>query len=135
MAFAQPINTRGVTGGYIRPVAWRMDDNARELSALFALYVDKAHSDRCKPSVDPAHRERPLVEIVAKLRVSGERYEQAFGSEARVAAAAAGVDIVAMLYDAAQAISREQRRTGREDPEAHVICDHGGDIFAGAALA
>jgi len=132
MAFEKRIVTRGAAAGYIRAIAWRMDDTTQELSALFALFVDQAHSDRCKASVPLAQRDRALVDVCAKLRVSGERYEAAFGSAARTAAAAGGADIVAMIYDAAKAVSREQRAAGREDPNAHVISDFGGDLFAEA---
>jgi len=131
MAFSKSLTARGVAAGYIRPVAWRMDDNTRELSVLFDLFIDRAHSDRCKPGA--ANRDRPLVETIAKLRVYGDSYETAFGSEARKAAAEAGVDVVAMIYDAAKTISRARRATGHDDPEAHVISDFGADVFADAA--
>lgn len=132
MAFAKKLTARGVDGSYIRPVAWRIDDNTQELSVLFALYVDRAHSDRCKPSVPQGQRDRPLLDVVAKLRVYGDRYEAAFGQAARVAAAQAGVDIDAMIYDAAKAACQDRKRTGVEDPQAHVISDFGGDVFADA---
>lgn len=130
MAFSKPLNTRGTVGGYIRPVAFRLDDNTRELSVLFGLYVDKAHSDRCKPGAEP--RDQALVDVVAKLRVSGERYDAAFGSAARTAAAQGGADIVAMIYDAAKAVSKGRKKSDRDDPEAQVISDFGPDVFADA---
>lgn len=133
MAFIKQINVRGAQGSYMRPVAWRMDDNARELSVLFALYVDKAHSDRCKPSVPAEQRDRPLIDVVAKLRVNGERYDAAFGSAARSASALGGADIVAMFYDAAKVVSKDAKRQGRTEAEAHVVSDFGADVFADAA--
>lgn len=132
MAFEKTITTRGAAGSYIRPVAWRMDDNAREMSVLFALFVDQEHSDRSKPGVPRETRDRPLVEIVAKLRVSGQAYEDAFGSVARKAAADGGADLVAMIYDAAKAVSIERQREGVENPEAQIVSDFGGDLFADA---
>lgn len=128
MAFQKSINTRGTVGSYIRPVAFRLDDNTRELSVLFALFVDKAHSDRCKPSVPAGQRDQALIDVVAKLRVSGDRYDAAFGKAVRDA----GVGIDAMIYDAAKAVSKDRRARTHDDPEAHVISDFGADLFADA---
>lgn len=132
MAFSKPITVRGVEGSYMRPVAWRADDNTRELSVTFALFVDKAHSDRCKPDVPPALRDRPLLDTVAKLRVSGDQYEAVFGATALAAAAELGIDMRAAVYSTAKAVAQTRRTQGRDEEGAYLVSDFGGDLFADA---
>lgn len=135
MAFTKTLKARGTEGSYMRPVAWRMDDNAQEASVLFALFVDREHSDRCKATVPMAEREQPLLDTVAKLRVAGHRYEELFGAQPRKAAAQRSVDVVGLFYDAAKTVCERRRIVGKDDPHAHVISDFGGDLFADAANA
>ena len=133
MAFSKPITTRGSQGSYLRVVAYRMDDNEQELSATFNLYVDKDHSDRCKPSVPPEQRDRPLVESVAYLRVYGSAYADMFGGVAMTEAAQkGGIDIRAAIYDCAKSVCQGRKKKGIDDPFSHVISDFGPDVFADA---
>jgi hypothetical protein len=127
MAFQKQITTRGTSGNYIRAVAWRMDDNTHEASILFGLYIDKAHSDRCRAGED-----RALLDVVAKLRVRSAKYDAAFGGAARKGAAQVGKDVVALFYEQAKAVSIDRKGKPHDDREAQVISDFGGDVFADA---
>jgi hypothetical protein len=136
MAFSKSITTRGTSGSYLRIVGLRWDPQAREASALFALYVNKAHSDASKPTVPTAERQQPLVEIAAKLRLTGAAFDEYVGPDALASGAShAGTDLLAHLYTAAKEASKERARTGKLNPELQVISDYGADLFAAATLA
>lgn len=59
---------RGVSGNYLRIVAYRWDRNTREASAHFALYRSKKHA-KAKNAV-------PLVPLLAKLRLDGDKFDE-----------------------------------------------------------
>lgn len=127
MAFIKPITTRGVDASYIKLTAYRWDTLAREASALFALFVDRDHCERCKRGED-----QPLLPIVAKLRLAGAEFDTYVGNETLAESAAnAGTDAVAHLYAAAKAVSLASRKVEGMQP-THVVSDFGSDIFADA---
>jgi len=134
MAFSKKLTVRGAEGNYLRLVAYRWDANAREASAHFALFVDRGHSERSKPGT--AHREQPLHELVAKVRIYGEAFERYLGTTSLAdGAQSAGTDILAHIYAAAKDASIAARKTGKSDPDIHVISDFGSDLFADAKFA
>ena len=105
MAFQKSLTLpSGVSGNYIRLIAYRWDRNAREANAIFALYLDAQAAHDGKD---------PLAPCVAKLRLTGS----AFDSHASNVAIA-GKDILAQLYTAAQS-----------EP---MISDFGEDVFVNA---
>jgi len=133
MAYNKRVQTRGVEASYFRLIAFRWDAQTREASALFSLYVDKAHSDRSKPSVPAAERDRPLIDIAAKLRVSGDAFDQYLSPEAlQQGAANVGSDIVAHLYAAAKDASKLKVDESVTNPQLHIVSDFGHDLFATA---
>lgn len=133
MAFSKRISTRGTEGTYIRLGAFRWDPAAREASALFSLFTNKQHAERAKPNVPATEREKPLVDIVAKVRIMGDAFDRYLGPEAlAIGAAEAGTDILAHFYLAAKEASQLWKTTGMTDPEIHVVSDFGGDLFADA---
>jgi hypothetical protein len=132
MAFQKQLRKYGVSASYLRPTAWRFDDNTQEFSAIFSLFVDKAHSDRTKPTVAAGERDGALLPVAAKLRATGAAYEQAFGAAARKAAAREGKDVVALIYEQAKAASTAARQNGRLGNGVTVISDFGHDLFADA---
>lgn len=95
----------GATGDYTRLVTFRWDRSTREAVALFALYVSAAAAQSGK---------EPLSPFVAKLRLTGDKFDQYLGNPALAQA-----DVVAQLYVAAKA-----------EP---LACDFGADAFADAA--
>jgi len=95
----------GVSGDYSRITHFRWDRTTREASALIDLYLDAA----------TAVSGSPLRPIVAKLRLSGDKFDLYLST---AALAASANDVVAQLYVAAKA-----------EP---VISDHGATIFADA---
>ena len=95
----------GATGDYIRLVTFRWDRSTREAVALYALYVNAAAAQSGK---------EPLSPFIAKLRLTGDKFDQYLGN-----LALAQADVVAQLYVAAKA-----------EP---LACDFGADAFADAA--
>jgi hypothetical protein len=133
MAFSKNITARGAQGGYLKLVAYRWDAIAREASATFALYVNKAHADRCLVA---GSNERALVETAAKLRLSGDGFDEYLAAAAlRSNAQSNGGDVVGRLYQAAKEASRRRVMAGRSDPGLVVVSDFGADLFAAAADA
>lgn len=128
MAFQKQLHRHGVSASYLRPTAFRFDDNTQELSAIFSLFIDKAHSDRSKPTVAANERDSALVPVAVKFRATGAAYEAAFGSSARK-----GKDIVALIYQQAKAASTAARTNARTlSSGAAVISDFGADVFSDA---
>jgi hypothetical protein len=98
MAFQKTLKLRnGITGTYVRLVAWRWDRLTREASGLLALYED-------------ATKEEPMVPLLAHVRLSGTKFDQA-------QAATANSSQAAQLYLAAK---------------TEVICDLGPTVFSDA---
>jgi len=106
MAFAKSFALNsGAAGDYIRLVTFRWDRSTREAVALFALYVNAAAAQSGK---------EPLSPFIAKLRLTGDKFDQYLGNPALAQA-----DVVAQLYIAAKV-----------EP---LACDFGADAFANAA--
>lgn len=78
----------GVSGNYIRLTCYRWDRQAREASAIFALYLDAAHATSGADY---------LVPVIAKLRLSGDKFTEYLG-----ASVLAEYEISAQLYLAAK---------------------------------
>jgi len=78
----------GVSGNYIRLTSYRWDRSTLEASAIFALYLDAAHA---QAGADY------LVPVIAKLRLSGDKFTQYLGSTAL-----ADHQVAAQLYEAAK---------------------------------
>lgn len=105
MAFQKTlILPSGVSGNYSRISSFSWDRSVREASATFALYVDAAAASSGKAA---------LVPVIAKLRLSGAKFDQYLGNSTLV-----GQDILGQLYLAAKA-----------EP---VSCDFGDDVFTNA---
>lgn len=94
----------GVSGNYARISSFSWDRSVREAAATFALYIDAAAASSGKAA---------LVPVIAKLRVSGDKFALYLGN-----AVLAGDDILGQLYLAA-----------KTEP---VSCDFGDDVFANA---
>lgn len=94
----------GVSGNYIRLIAYRWDRTAREATAIFALYLDAHAAESGKD---------PIAPTLAKLRVASDQFDAHLSN-----AALAGNDILAQLYVAA-----------KTEP---LLCDFGDDAFANA---
>lgn len=94
----------GVSGNYVRLITYRWDRATREAVALFGLYVNAAAAETGKDTLTP---------FIAKLRLTGEKFDQYLGN----ADARAG-NAVGLLYAAAKA-----------EP---VISDAGADVFSNA---
>jgi hypothetical protein len=94
----------GVSGNYTRLITHRWDRQAREAGALFALYVDATAAENGKT---------PLTPWIAKLTLTGDKFDQYVGNPALES-----TDILAQLYVAAKA-----------EP---VSCDFGSNAFADA---
>lgn len=108
MAFAKSFTLNsGATGDYTRLITFRWDRSTREAVALFALYVSASTA---------AAGKEPLSPFIAKLRLTGDKFDQYLGNPALASA-----DVVAQLYVAAKA-----------EP---VVSDFGADAFADAAEA
>lgn len=121
MAFIKTVKTRGIEAKYFRPVAFRWDANAREASIIFGLFVDRSHSDQCKPTVQAEIRDRPVMEVAAKLRLAGEKFDQYLSPEVLSAGAEnAGTNIMDHIYAAAKA-----------EP---LISDFGAKVFLDASF-
>jgi hypothetical protein len=78
----------GISGNYIRLTSYRWDRSTLEASAIFALYLDAAHAQAGSDY---------LVPVIAKLRLSGEKFSEYLG-----AAALAEHEISSQLYSAAK---------------------------------
>jgi hypothetical protein len=91
----------GVSGDYIRISAFRWDRNAREASVIFSLYRDAA----------TAAAGQPLVPTVAKLRLTGAKFDEHLGG-------ANPGNMLAKIYQAARA-----------EP---LVSDHGAALFTAA---
>jgi len=78
----------GVSGNYIRLTSYRWDRSTLEASAIFALYLDAAHA---------ASGADYLVPVIAKLRLSGDKFAEYLSS-----AALADNEIAAQIYAAAK---------------------------------
>lgn len=105
MAFSKSLTLpSGATGDYIRVITYRWDRSAREAVALFALYVSQQAAHEGK---------QPLTAYIAKLRLSGAKFDQYLGNSVLT-----DHDAIAQLYVAARA-----------EP---VSCDFGSDAFADA---
>jgi hypothetical protein len=133
MAFTKKVSARGVEAAYFKIIGFRWDVQEREASALFALYVDKAHADRSKPTVPAARRDRPLIDIAAKLRLYGDAFDQYLGPDVMAdGVATAGTDVLAHLYAAAKDASKAVKPKDGRDPIMHIVSDFGADVFADA---
>jgi hypothetical protein len=86
----------GATGNYIRVNAYRWDKGIREASALLALYTNATLAASAPGS--------PLVPIVAKLRLSGAKFDQYLGNAALDALPASTRDKVREQFYAAAKI-------------------------------
>ena len=105
MAFQKTLTLpSGVSGNYSRISSFTWDRSVREASAIFALYVDSAAASSGKAA---------LVPVIAKLRVSGDKFTPYLGNSIL-----AGDDILGQLYLAAKV-----------EP---VSCDFGDDVFVDA---
>lgn len=115
MALKKTINLpEGFSAEYWRMMPARIDPEARECSAMIALYVSQAVT-------------APVRGRVAKLRLSGAQYDAWVSKAALVAAAGQGRDLYAQLYLAARAVC--QNPSG----EGHIVCDFG-NTEAGCTL-
>jgi hypothetical protein len=115
MAFTTTLSRAGFEATYLKLTYFEINIRARTCSAHWSLYKDR------KASKDG---ETALVEIVAKLRVSGDDFDTFFE----------GTDnerLIAKLYEAARAVSTSPA-TYRA---SHVVSDYGTDIFKKAADA
>jgi len=105
MAFQKSFTlSSGVSGNYVRLIAYRWDRPAREATAIFALYLDAEAAASGKQAIAPT---------LAKLRLAGDQFDAHLGNAVLV-----GNDIVAQLYVAA-----------KTEP---LSCDFGDDAFANA---
>ena len=80
----------GTSGSYIRLTSYRWDRTLREASAIFALFADADHA--------ASAGDTPLLAVLAKLRLTGAKFDQYLGN-----AALAGHDVLGQLYLAAKA--------------------------------
>jgi hypothetical protein len=120
MALEKTINLpSGVSGNYHRMVAFTWERGTRQASAHFALYKDAA----------TAIAGEPLRPIVAKLRLSGEKFDEYLSA---AALAAADGDVVAQLYLAARAVSAAYAAEPATEMAAHMVSDFGRDVYADA---
>ena len=99
-------------------VAFIWERESRHASAHFALFKDAATATSLGS--------QPLVPIAAKLRLSGEDFDEYLGP---AALAAAANDVIGQLYTAARAISLERHTSGETRVEAHIASDFGHDLF------
>lgn len=105
MAFQKTFTlSSGVSGNYTRLITYRWDRSTREAVALFALYVSAQAAQEGKQALTP---------YIAKLRLSGAKFDQYLGNSVLT-----DHDAIAQLYVAARA-----------EP---VSCDFGSDAFADA---
>lgn len=109
----------GVSANYFRIVGFRWDRNAREASALFALFLNAA----------TAVAGRPLVPIAVKLRLNDAGFD-AYLSPA--ALAASEQDVVAQLYAAAREACEAYAADETSELGACIACDFGKGVFADA---
>jgi len=108
MALQKTITVPGRgSGNYSRVGFWRWDRETREASAHFHLFIDSAAA---------ASGEPPLRDRVAKLRLTGDKFDQYLAPSVL---ASAEHDVVAQLYIAAKA--------------EEVVSDFGSNLFADAA--
>lgn len=88
MAFQKTFTVRsGAQGNYTRLITYRVDRMTREAVGLFSLFMDSAAA---QSGADP------LTPWIAKLRVTGDRFDQYFSS------AALDADTMANFYRAAK---------------------------------
>lgn len=107
MALSKTINLpSGVSGNYIRLTSYRWDRTTREASAMFSLYLDASKGADLGA--------QPLVPIVSKLRLVGDKFDHYLGPAALELS-----DVLAQLYLAAKV-----------EPG---ISDYGADVLADAA--
>jgi hypothetical protein len=105
------IRSDGANGEYWKVLPPRLDETARECSAIFVLYLDEDFART------PAAQ--PFKGQYAKLRLYRAQYDAWVSKAALVAAAVAGRDLYAQLYLAAKAVCITPSQDG------HVICDFG----------
>lgn len=104
MAFQKTFTLNsGAQGNYVRLVSYRVDRMTREAVGLFAVFLDSAAAHGGK---------EPLTPWMAKLRVTGDVFDQYFSR------ASIDPDVLANFYRAAKA-----------EP---MISDWGPDCFADA---
>jgi len=128
MAFKKQITARGVAADYFRLVSFRWDERAREASALFSLYVDEAHAGASKRSgVSPAEA-APLVDVAAKIRLSGDEFDRYVGKKRPE-----GADIVAGFYRAAREACKQSKAEKKPGAALHLVSDYGEAVFDTAA--
>jgi len=73
MALIKQIQMRGVTASYFYLESLRFSKSAQEVSASFALCVDKAHRAKVKRG-----ESEPLTSRVATVRIIGEEFDNYF---------------------------------------------------------
>lgn len=132
MAFKKQITARGASGSYFRLEKLRWDKATREASAIFSLYVDEAHAGaaRARSAEAPAGTTAPLVEVAAKIRISGDEFDRFFGK-----ASPTKGDLEAGFYRAAKEACAPRRAGRAPDPNLYLVSDYGATLFAEATDA
>ncbi len=90
MALSKGFSFRnGASGSYIRVTAYRWDRSTREARAILTLYQDAAYAASAP--------DLPLLPVLAKLDLTGAKFDQYLGN-----AALADAGVLAQLYAAAK---------------------------------
>jgi hypothetical protein len=115
MALTKNISYRGVSANYVKVGPYRWDPYTREASVILSLFLSSTRA--------ASHPHDPLCPVFAKLRLTGDKFDQYVSKEQlNLAAENAGLDIVGCFYEAVKA----------GEP---LISDFGSDALAGATDA
>lgn len=122
MALTKTINLpSGITGNYHRVSSFRWDRNAKEASITFSLHLNSAAAE-----LDRA----PLLPLVAKFRITGDKFEEFLGNSVLTASQD---DIITAIYKAAVLVcSAKRANPNAPTVGAHLISDFGADLYADA---